>query len=190
MAKITINGITVDPSAQESALAAANLLAPDASNSNYILIQTEQPLDRTQKSELADKGVDILEYVPDSTYLCQYRPTDLNEIRALPYVAWANVYMQGFKIASALATVPSGGPKVHNLLEMAAQPERPLSTAPKTVDIVFHRNVDADTVRDKVAAAARIDPEDLELSGQKVRLVVESRYLPDLANIDEVDSKE
>jgi hypothetical protein len=36
MAKITINGITVDPSAQESALAAANLLAPDASNSNYI----------------------------------------------------------------------------------------------------------------------------------------------------------
>ena len=186
MAKITINGVTVDPSTQESALAAANLVAPDASESNYILIQTTQPLNRAQKTELANKGANILEYVPENTYLCQYRPADLNEIRALPYVTWANVYMQGFKIAPALATAPSGGPRVRNLLEMAAQPEHTLSTAPKTVDIVFHRNIDADTVRDKVAAAARMDPEDLELSGQKVRLVVDDRALPDLANIDEV----
>jgi serine protease AprX len=186
MAKVTINGITVDPSTQASALAAANLLAPDASDSNYILIQTTQPLDRAQKAELEAKGVVILEYVPDSTYLCQYKSANLNEIRALPYVAWANVYMQGFKIAPALAELPSGGPRVRNLLEMAAQPQRVLSTAPKTVDIVFHRNVDPDTVRDKVAAAARIDPGDLQLSRQKVRLAVQTKYLPDLANIDEV----
>jgi serine protease AprX len=151
VAKVTINGITVDPSTQESALAAANLVTPDASDSNYILIQTTQPLDRAQKSELEGKGVLILEYVPDSTYLCQFNPTNLDEIRALPYVAWANVYMQGFKIAPALADLPSGGPRVHSLMEMASATERIPNNTPKTVDIVFHRDVDPDAVREQVA---------------------------------------
>jgi serine protease AprX len=38
MAKITINGVTMDPLAQAPALAAANLHAADAAASNYILI--------------------------------------------------------------------------------------------------------------------------------------------------------
>jgi serine protease AprX len=184
--KITINGITVDPSVQEPALAAARVLASDASNSNYILIQTQQPLDRAQKAELADKGVNILEYVPESTYLCQYRLADLDGIRTLPYVTWANVYMQGFKIAPALAALPSDEPRVHNLLEMTVETKHIPIKTPQTVDIVFHSNVDLDTVREKVADAARIDPEDLQLSGHKVRLVVQTKYLPDLAKIDEV----
>lgn len=161
MAKITINNISINPATQGPALAAADLLAPDASTSNYILIQTKQPLDKAQKAALAAKGVVILEYVPDNTYVCEYRASDLNEIRALPYVAWANVYMQGFKIAPALAA-PPGGPRVRSLLEMTARPERVLSTTPKTVEIIFHRNVDPATVRNPIATAARIDPGDLK----------------------------
>jgi subtilisin family serine protease len=186
MAEITINGITLDPAAQEPALAAANLLASDASNTAYILVQTEQPLDRAQKDELADKGVDILEYVPSNTYLCKYEPTDLDEIRALPYVAWANVYMQGFKIAPELVEVPPDRPGVHNLLTMTAETERIPNNTPTKVDVVFQRGVDPEAVRDKVATATRMDREDLELRGQKVRLTVPTKYLPDLANIDEV----
>jgi serine protease AprX len=186
MAKITINGITVDPSSQERALAAARVLAPDASDSNYILIQTQQPLDRDQRTELEDKGVTILEYVPESTYVCQYSPTDLDEIRALPYVTWANVYMPGFKIAPSLAALPSEEPGTRSLLDMTAETQRIQDKTPQTVDLVFHGDVDLDEVREKVAEAARIDPEDLQPSGQKVRLVVQSKYLPDLADIDEV----
>lgn len=186
MEAFTINGITVDPAAQEPALAAANLIAPDASNTSYILVQTEQPLDRAQKQELAAKGVDILEYVPNNTYLCNYEPTDLDEIRALPYVAWANVYMQGFKIAPELVEVPPDRPGVHNLLTMTAETERIPNNTPKKVDVVFQRGVDPEAVRDKVATATRMDREDLELRGQKVRLTVPTKYLPDLANIDEV----
>src|SRR6266511_5003523 len=186
MAKITINGITVDPLAEGPALAAAEMVTADASSSNYILIQTRQPLDQAHRAELAGKGVVILEYVPDNTYLCLFPPSNLNEIRALPYVAWANVYMKGFKVGPTLAVLPPGGPRVRNLLEVATLPERTLSNAPKTVEVVFHRNVDPNTVRDKLAAAARIDPADLKLSPHKVRLTVQTRYLPDLAAIDEV----
>ena len=71
------------------------------------MIQTTQPLDKTQKAELAGKGVTILEYVPDQTYLCHYKPTDLSAIRKLPYVAWANVYLRGFKVAPALQALPN-----------------------------------------------------------------------------------
>jgi serine protease AprX len=44
MAQITINGITFDPASTRAAVAAAAPLAPDASASNYILIQTRAPL--------------------------------------------------------------------------------------------------------------------------------------------------
>jgi hypothetical protein len=38
MAKITINGISVDPALQGPALASENLISPDSSMSDYILI--------------------------------------------------------------------------------------------------------------------------------------------------------
>src|SRR5262249_49159647 len=40
MARITINGVSLDPLAQAPALAAAGLDTPDTSASNYILVQT------------------------------------------------------------------------------------------------------------------------------------------------------
>jgi serine protease AprX len=186
MAKITINGVSFDPQAQGAALAAANLFATDASQSNYLLIQTKQPLDKKQKEELAGKGIVILEYVPENTYLCYFKPIHLNDIRALPYIEWANVYMRGFKINPALATLPPG-PQERNLLEMVARSELPtLARSPKTVDIVLHANVDPTAVHDKVAAAARIDPADLKMSRHKTRLTVQAQHLADLAALDEV----
>ena len=185
VASITINGITVDPLAQGAALAAANLHAADAANTDYLLIQTKHSLDKGQKAELASKGVNILEYVPEDTYLCYYKPTDLGTIRALPYVAWANVYMRGFKVAPNLAALPDG-PQVRNLLEMTGLQGRTLSRMPKAVDVVLQRNVDPAGVRDKIASAAHVDPGDLNVGTHKVRLTVQARYLPDVAAIDEV----
>jgi hypothetical protein len=70
MARITINGISLDPVAQAPALAAANLVAADASQSNYILVQTAAPLANDQKAQLSALKVVIHEYIPDNTYLC------------------------------------------------------------------------------------------------------------------------
>ena len=143
MSKITINGVTVDPLAQGPALAAANLHSADATNSDYILIQTTQPLSKDMKSELANMGVVILEYVPEDTYLCNYTGTDLDQIRSLANVVWADIYMQGFKVAPSLTTRPVTAPAgVRNLLDVTAAPASTLSTTPKVVDVVFQSNVD------------------------------------------------
>jgi len=68
MATITINGITVDPLASPRATATRAMLAAmspnDASNFDYILVQTTHPLNQEEKRVLAETGASILEYVP------------------------------------------------------------------------------------------------------------------------------
>ena len=113
MALITINGVSLDPVAQSDALRAARLESADASKSNYVLIQTSDPLTDEQRQELARLGAEIQEYVPESTYLCRYGPSDLAAIRSLPFVVWADVYLQGFKIAPSLrAAAPDAATSV------------------------------------------------------------------------------
>lgn len=184
MATITINGISIDPDTQGPALASANLVSADSSTSNYILIQTDQPLDRSQKTEIANLSATILEYVPENTYICHYNPSDLTAIRALPFVVWANIYLQGFKIPPTLQAIPSTA-NVINMLDGRAT-ARAMSQNTKEVEIVLHDDASAADIQDEIAAAAKLDPTALQVSNKKVRLVVQSRYLADLAAIDEV----
>jgi len=102
MARITINGISLDPIAHAQALSLAGLESADASASDYLLIQTAVPLSPGQNDDLANLGVAIQEYVSENTYLCRYTGTDLGGIRALPFVTWANVYLRDFKVAPNL----------------------------------------------------------------------------------------
>jgi hypothetical protein len=186
MPKITINGVTLDPLEQAPALAAANLHSTDAADSDYILIQVGQPLTKDMKTELTNMGVEILEYVPDDTYLCNFTGTDLDQIRSLPYVLWANIYMQGFKVAPSLTAGSAGDAGARDLLSLSAAPTSSLSTTRKVVDVVLHSNVDPSSIRDKLAAAAHLNPADLVLMRHKMRLNVEAKHLNDLAGVDEV----
>jgi hypothetical protein len=184
MALITINGISLDPVAESAALRAAALESPDASQSNYVLIQTTGPLADDQKAQLADLGVEIQEYVPESTYLCRYVPSDLTPIRELPFVAWANVYLEGFKIAPALRPAP---PDATASVLAASVPRSP-SRKPREVDVVLHPDVDARSaeVDQQLAAAAGVDPDELRVGRRKVRLTVQEGNLAKLAAVDQV----
>ena len=184
MARITINGISVDPSRQFQALSARTMISPDSSNSDYIIIQTKQPLDKLQRRELEQLGVKILEYVPENAYIAYYPGTDLQRIRALSYVSWANEYLKGFKIEPALRPEAEGA-KVLDLLS-APPSDGPMSTEPKTVEVVLHNNVSAETVRNEIAAAAGLDPAELKISNGKVRITVEPKRLDALSNVDGV----
>src|SRR3954465_7304712 len=141
MARITINGVSVDPVAQSAGLRAAELESADASQSNYILIQTDGPLLDDQKAQLTDLGVEIHEYVPENTYVCGYRASDLSAIRALPFVVWADVYLRAFKIPPALRpAAPDAPPSV-----LPASVPRSPSRVPRQVDGVLHDDVSTDS---------------------------------------------
>ncbi|MFF3934552.1 S8 family serine peptidase [Streptomyces phaeofaciens] len=183
MSRITINGVTVDPLAQADELATASLVSEDATTSNYLLVQTTHPPTAEEKEELAALGVVIHEYVPDDTYLCGFRPTDLDAVRALPFVAWADVYFKGFKIAQSLrpARLSTG------IAELAG-PLDDASPAPRTVDIVLHEDVDVGTdgLRDRIVAAAGGSVGDVRPDRGKIRMTVRDEDLPALAALDEV----
>jgi hypothetical protein len=183
MSQITINGVSFDPTGPGPATAA--LAATDASESNYILIQTDGPLTDPQRSQLAALGATVHEYVSENTYMATFKPKNLTKVRALKFVSWAGAYMQGFKIPPNLReSLPAAGTAALVPQATAA----PTRRTPRRVDIVLHSDVDPnDTeLKKKIAAAARINPDDLVMSRHKVRLNVQERYLNDVAAIDEV----
>ncbi len=183
MARITINGVTVDPLVQSEEMATASLLSEDASASNYLLVQTTHPPTAEEKEQLSELGVVIQEYVPDDTYLCGYRPSDLDAVRALPFVAWADVYLNGFKIGQSLRStrLRTGVAELAGSLNGAGP-------RPRTVDVVLHEDVDmsGDGLRDRIAAAAGVSPGDVRPDRDKVRLTIREGDLPALASLDEV----
>jgi serine protease AprX len=102
MARITINGISFDPTAPGPATAA--LARTDATNSDYVLVQTATPPTEAQLEQLKKLGCVIHEYVSENTFLCTYKPKSLAKVRALKFVAWAGVYMKASRFPQTCAS--------------------------------------------------------------------------------------
>ncbi|MFF1496556.1 hypothetical protein [Streptomyces sp. NPDC058304] len=171
MARIIINGVTIDPLRQSHALASASLVSEDASASNYLLVQTTRIPSVQEKEQLAELGVVIHEYVPESTYLCGYRPADLGAVRALPFAAWADVYLEGFKISPSCR--PGG------LQSDLAAPTAAVDSQEHAVDVALPDNVDpeVDGVRQRIADAAGVSADDVQLTRNKMRLTLSGDHL-------------
>jgi len=183
MSNITINGVSLDPIAETDGMVRANLVSADSSKSDALLIQVQHPLDAGERAALTATGAEILEYVDHNTYLCHYPPTDLQPVRTLPFVVWANTYLEGFKISAALRFGAESG-KIIRLLEAAPLDQSSKESVP--VVVVLHRYARGEAVRDKIAAAAGESPDQLRVSPHKIRLTVERGRLPALTAIDEI----
>ena len=182
MARITLNGVSIDPLAEAQGLRAASLESSDAADSNYVLIQTDSPLEPEQREQLAALDVEVQEYIPEDTYMCRYAPADLTPIRELPFVLWANVYMRGFKLAPSLR--PSE-PEGLRALTAAPETDGP-ADEPRQVDVVLHDDVDPETLAGEVAAAADVAPDALATGRRKVRLSVTDDQLDAITSLDAV----
>lgn len=188
MATITINGNSFDPQAQQTQLQDLGLNSADSSRSDYILLQTKGPLSKDQKQDLKDRSVTILEYVPDGSYIAYYPPGDLTPLRQLPYIAWAGVYPKQVKVEPVLRPRPQGAgvPRVVNALAPGMHDDNPLAHDPRTVEVVLHRNIKADSVIKDLAEAAGLDPDAIQAQGGKVRLTVSASRLDRIAQLDSV----
>jgi serine protease AprX len=184
MATITINGNSMDPVAQQPALADFGMESADSSKSGYILLQTKGPLTKEQKADLKNAQVKVLEYVPDSSYIAWYPPDDLTPVRKLPFVTWAGVYPKNVKIEPVLRQ--PDGPRVVNALTTRAAPPDILAHDPKNVEVVLHSNADADQARKELAKAAGLDPSAIRIDGHKARLTVSTGRLDQIADVDAV----
>lgn len=189
MAIITINGNSFDPLVQQVEMKAFGLDRADTTETDYILLQTEAPPTKAQKEQLRQLGVRIIEYVPDDTYIAYYSPADLSAVRNLPFVRWAGIYPRQVKVRPALHPRRPGmiAPRFVNALKNSAEAGANLfAQQPRTVDVALHGNVEPESVREKIASAAGVDPESMRMAGNKVRLTLTTDRLELLARIDEV----
>jgi hypothetical protein len=185
MTAITINGISIDPTAPRPTLAALSLDHATAKSSDYVLVQTRTPLDRLQRAQLAKTGARIMESVPGGAFICHFPGTGLARLRALPFVAWADLYPGVVKVAPSLRKLsprPGGVEAGVAALSMPAS----LDATKVTVDVVLHRNAKASAVAKRVAAAAHLHMSDVKVAGQKIRMTLKMRRLTDVAALDAV----
>jgi subtilisin family serine protease len=185
MASITINGIMIDPSAPHVERAALSLDHATAHASDYILVQTNEPLNAARRAQLAKAGAEIMEAVPGNAVICHFPKTGLGKVRALPFVKWADIYPGVVKIAPALRNIDTQPGGVEATHAMMAKPA-PLDATKVTVDVVLHRNVNAKQAAKKIAAAAHLDPGDMTVSPGKVRVTLKMRRIEDVAALDDV----
>ena len=185
MTSIIINGIAIDPTAPKPVLASMALDNTTAKASDYLIVQTKQPLDKSQRAQLARAGASIIESVPGEAYICHFPKTDLKRVRLLPFVLWAELYPQAVKIAPSLRDLAPRPAGVEAAFAMLAVPGK-LDSTRKKVDVVLHRNVDPKKAAKRVAEAAHLAPAQVKVGRGKIRLVVKVRRLQDLAALDEV----
>ena len=187
MAQITINGITLDPVQHGPALEAFGFGAANVSDTDYVLIQLDGPATKAERAALEQAGAEILEYVPENTYLARFPGTDLGPIQALPFVVLATRYMKGFKVHPALVASESKDPA---LLMALAGGSNQMRSHRERVVVVMQKGAATKAALDEVAAAAGVDPATLKTDGERVHVTVTSDRLQRLAEVDAVRNVE
>ena len=180
---IAINGNVIDPNAP--ALLAQGFGAGDSARSNYVLVQTAKYLTKENKEKLTELNVEVEELVSENTYLCRYEPAELDKVRNLNFVTWADEYGSKFVVSSDLKS-NSNSPTTARAAAAAAAADS--ASQAHEVDVVFHENhkQTKDDLKAAVAKAAHVHSDTLEGRKDVIRLVLQDRYFNDVAKLDEV----
>ncbi|OHF04272.1 hypothetical protein CORC01_00611 [Colletotrichum orchidophilum] len=144
----------------------------DCSSTDYIIIRTTgDPLNKQQKAQLSELGVNVAEFVGDEEeqiYLCGYPKNSLVQIDKLDFINYVGIYSDEFVLPPVVVA--------------ASQ------TATVHIDVLLHSDVSsvADELLQKIADAADVRPSDITVGDGSVQIKVDVAKLNDIAALDEV----
>ncbi|TVY75067.1 Serine protease/ABC transporter B family protein tagB [Fusarium oxysporum f. sp. cubense] len=165
----SVSSLPDDPQSQQRS--GENRLNHLPENTNYIVLETQDPLKRPEKHTLKDLHVDLQEYLGGNTWLCRYEPTDIKSLRDLAFVKDAKPLHPELKLEPALKS--SDG-------------------AARTVDIVLQSRADdsAEDISQRIQDSLGISPEDITIrdGNSVIRLTGNNDKLQEIAKIDSVGS--
>jgi serine protease AprX len=142
-------------------------------NTNYIVLETQDPLKRPEKHALKDLHVDLQEYLGGNTWLCRYEPIDIKSLRDLAFVKDVKPLHPELKLEPALKSADG-------------------ASGTRTVDIVLQNRADdsAEDISQRIQDSLGISPEDITIrSGDSIiRLTGNNDKLQEIAKIDSVGS--
>ncbi|KAH7159337.1 peptidase S8/S53 domain-containing protein [Fusarium sp. MPI-SDFR-AT-0072] len=142
-------------------------------STNYIVLETQDPLKRPEKHTLKDLHVEVQEYLGGNTWLCRYEPLDIKVLRDLAFVKDIKPLHPELKLEPALKS--SDG-------------------ATRTVDIVLQARADdsAADISQRIQDSLGISPEDIIIRSDNsiIRLKGNNDKLGEIAKLDSVGSIE
>ncbi|EWG55348.1 hypothetical protein FVEG_13360 [Fusarium verticillioides 7600] len=140
-------------------------------NTNYIVLETQDPLKRPEKRTLQDLHVELHEYLGGNTWLCRYEPTDIKSLRDLAFVKDAKPLQPELKLQPAL---------------------KDDTAESRTVDIILQNRADdsAEDISQRIQDSLGISPEDITIrdGASVIRLTGNNDKLQEIAKIDSVGS--
>ena len=199
MTTITLNGNVVRPATQQEG---GSQFAADASHSNYILVHCVNRLNNEQYDDLKRLQVNVLQYIATNTYLCRFLPTELEEIRRLTFVEYANVYHPDLVVESALQAKAAF---VSNRQTSPANDEIPSgehtsraqgdTTADETlyeVYVVLHPQSDRSPkeIKSRLIERLEVDPDEIHTHENRLVMKIRPQDLHEVARLDEVQTIE
>ncbi|KAF9775278.1 hypothetical protein IL306_006646 [Fusarium sp. DS 682] len=141
-------------------------------NTNYIVLETQDPLKRPEKHTLKDLHVELQEYLGGNTWLCRYEPTDIKILRDLAFVKDAKPLHPELKLEPALKSSEDSGTR--------------------TVDIVLQTRADdsAADISQRMIDDLGISADDITIrdSNSIIRLTGNNDKLQEIAKLDSVGS--
>ncbi|KAL6824637.1 ankyrin repeat-containing domain protein [Trichoderma sp. SZMC 28015] len=148
--------------------------ARNASETNYILIQTRKDISDAEKDILEGMNLEFYDCICENTFLCRYEPDDLEIIRQKGFIAYVDVYRQELKICANLKMEM----KTINSDEIIQ------------IVLIFHdaSRLDVENMRAEIVKKAKIDHKEdtIQFFRHKAHLTVPRVCLDALATIDEV----
>jgi hypothetical protein len=189
MATFRFNGHEITPESQQLD---GSHYKGDASESDYILIQFSDHLQEKQVAELGRLGVRALKFLGQDTYSCRYEPSDLEAIRRLPYVVYANVYHAGLGVSPSLRQKMEhhSQPLVSTSHHGAQHAQLAMHTeSRRRFHIVLHDDHRATEARDAIAHLTSMNPENILDEGFGIlRAPLTPSELDQVSQIDDVAS--
>ena len=98
--KLYFKASTFNPVIGEPSLK-SDLVIPIEEN-NYVVIQLDGPIYKSELETLEASGAKLIEYIPDYSYIAKINLLNIETIRQLPFVTWIGSYHPGYKISEKL----------------------------------------------------------------------------------------
>lgn len=85
------------------------LAAPAAEDNPYVVIKFIGPIKEEWKAAVSQLGGELLDYVPNNTFVARLPAEAEKQIAALPFVDWVGPYLPEYKISPRLMAAPARG---------------------------------------------------------------------------------
>ncbi|EPS35551.1 hypothetical protein H072_11093 [Dactylellina haptotyla CBS 200.50] len=206
MAPITIHRRTWDPEgsvdvpdSNDPAHTLYPKRAADATDTDFIIIQTKESLSDTQYNWLLDHKVHIQSRVDAETFLCKYKPPELDELRNQDFIRYADVYHTYWKFPPALhlskLVFREGGSKIDDENE-------PADSKAQTLHIIIEPHISANPnspsgdktiaqpetsvqkIFEKIIEEGLVDQEHMQIFSNRIEAVVDVSNIQAIARID------